>query len=334
VAEEITQRASQLATLSLFADCFGADLYGLATLLEPLHLRAGEVLMRQGEPADWFAIIAEGEVAIRHQDEDGDVVEIAVPERQIVGEIALLRNSARVATVVAVTDIVGYRGTGEAFDELVELPGVLNHLVRTARQRLAAFVDPVPIRLKKTHDLLLRPVLPGDSERTSRGHVVFSPETIYRRFMSARKPNPALMEYLFEVDYVDHFVWVVTDAADPDGDVVADARFIRDPANPSSAEVAFIVADSYQGKGIGSFLMKALVVAAHVGGVKEFTARVLADNMPMRRIFDDMGAVWEREDLGVVMTAVPVPELSSVRLPASLIDQIAASARQVIKAVN
>lgn len=127
----------------------------------------------------------------------------------------------------------------------------------------------MPIRLKGAHDLLLRPVLPGDSERTSRGHVEFSAETVYRRFMSVRKPNKALMDYLFQVDYVDHFVWVITDPSSPDPesreDVIADARYIRDPAKPTSAEVAFIVADAYQGHGIGSFLMKALAVAAQEG---------------------------------------------------------------------
>ncbi len=40
------------------------------------------------------------------------------------------------------------------------------------------------------------------------------------------------MNYLFEVDYVDHFVWVLTDGVD--GPVVADARFVRDEADPDA----------------------------------------------------------------------------------------------------
>ena len=65
------------------------------------------------------------------------------------------------------------------------------------------------------------------------------------------------MDYLFEVDYLDHFVWVLTDGVD--GPVVADARFVRDEADPAVAEIAFIVGDDYQGRGIGTFLMEALV---------------------------------------------------------------------------
>ena len=87
----------------------------------------------------------------------------------------------------------------------------------------------MPIRARDGTELLLRPVLPGDSARTVQRPRQFSGETLYRRFMSARIPSPALMHYLFEVDYVDHFVWVVTE---PDGSFVADARFVRDTGGP------------------------------------------------------------------------------------------------------
>lgn len=132
---------------------------------------------------------------------------------------------------------------------MVHIPGVGERLLRTARQRLAAFVSPIPVRLADGTQLMLRPVLPGDRERTVHGHIQFSGETLYRRFMSARVPSPALMHYLSEVDYVDHFVWVVTDGSDP----VADARFVRDETDPTVAEIAFTVADAYQGRGLEAF---------------------------------------------------------------------------------
>ena len=97
-------------------------------------------------------------------------------------------------------------------------------------------------------ELRLRPVLPGDSERTTNGPVEFSSETLYRRFLIDAEPDQVADDYLFEVDYVDHFVWVVTDG--PDGQVVADARFVRDENDPTVAEMAFIVGDDYQGRGL------------------------------------------------------------------------------------
>jgi RimJ/RimL family protein N-acetyltransferase len=175
-------------------------------------------------------------------------------------------------------------------------------------------------------------VLPGDSERTSGGPVEFSSETLYRRFQSTRVPTKALMTYLFEVNYVDDFVWVMTDG--PDGPVVADARFVRDEADPTAAEVAFIVGDAYQGRGIGSFLMGALAVAAGYDGVQRFTARVLAENYPMRAILDRFGAVWRREDPGVVTTVIDVPAPRSLPFSPELVKQIRGVTRQVIRAVG
>ena len=72
--------------------------------------------------------------------------------------------------------------------------------------------------------------------------------------------------------------------------------------------MAFIVGDDYQGRGIGTFLMGALVVTADYVGVQRFSARVLADNYPMRQVLDRFGAAWHRDDLGVVTTVVDVPD--------------------------
>ena len=80
--------------------------------------------------------------------------------------------------------------------------------------------------------------------------------------------------------------------------------------------------------------MKALVVAAHVGGIEKFTARVLSENLPMRAILDKFGAEWEREDLGVVSTMMDVPELRDVNLPPELTGRIRDVARQVLEALG
>ena len=162
-----------------------------------------------------------------------------------------------------------------------------------------------------------------------RSQVQFSAETLYRRFLSVRTPNETLLAYLFEVDYVDHFVWVVIDGID--GPVVADARFVRDQDDPNLAEIAFTVADAYQGRGLGRLLFAALVVAARADGIKRFHARVLADNVASRALLDHLGAAWEREELGIVATTadVPAPKDLAVKLPA--LKQISDVARQVIE---
>jgi len=325
-----TSGVKELAALQVFADIPEHELAALATGLEPLHAVAGEVLMRQGEPAVSFAIIASGRVEIRHVGPDGQVAVTELSPGTIIGEIAFLRDAPRSATVIAKDDVHGYRGYSDAFDQMLAMPVVAERMVRTARQRLAAYVAPIPIWTKDGAQLLLRPVLPGDAERFC-GNGSFSRETLYRRYQGGT-PTEARLVYLFQVDYIDHFVWVVIDGAD--GPVIADARFIRDEDDPVSAEVALTVADAYQGRGIGTLLFCALAVAARVDGVKRFHARVLSDNPPARALGDKVNARWEHEEPGVITTTGEIPDLADLPLDPGLRGQLEHVARQVIHAFD
>ncbi|KAA8957906.1 MAG: GNAT family N-acetyltransferase [Mycobacterium sp.] len=304
----------------------------LAASLQPLQAAAGQVLMAQGDRAVSFLLISSGTAEVKHLGEDGVVTLEHVSAGTIVGEIALLRNAPRTATVTTTTDLLtGWVGDTDAFAQLLNIPGITSRLLRTVRQRLAAFVTPIPVRVRDGTELLLRPALPGDSERTLHGHVQFSRETLYKRFLSPRVPSPSLLDYLFEVDYVDHFVWVMTDN---DGDPVADARFVREQHQAVVAEIAFTVGDDYQGRGIGTFLFAALSVAAWVAGIEKFSGRVLSDNLPMRTIMDHYGAFWKRDDVGVVTTVIDVPGPGALSLGPDLTNQIRHVACQVIRAVG
>lgn len=328
--ELVALRARGLAAMELFEGCELEQLTSLAQRLRPLRAESGRVLMRQGEQAVSFILIQSGAAAVSHSGDDGEVILDEVGAGVIVGEIALLRDKPRTATVTATETLSGYIGDEKAFGAMADLPGVSERLLRTVRQRLAAFITPITVPFADGSELMLRPVLPGDSERSNHPSVEFSSETLYRRFMSTRAPSPALMNYLFQVDYVDHFVWVLLDGAD--GPVVADVRFVRDLDDPATAEIAFIVADDYQGRGIGSFLMDALIISARAGGVQRFTARLLSDNLAMRHILDRFGAEWDRDEPGVVVTDFDVPEPDQVRIAPELADEIRSVTRQVIRA--
>ena len=324
--------ADELAALEFFQGCRPDALVPLAAQLRPLNAAAGQVLMRQGERAESFLLIGSGRAEVTHTGNDGvpTVVELSPP--LIVGELALLRDAPRTATVVATEPLSGWVGGHRAFATMLDIPGMMDKLVRTGRQRLAAFITPIPVRMRDGTELYLRPVLPGDSERTSDGSIEFSSETLYRRFQTTRTPTDSMMTYLFEVDYKHHFVWVMTDGED--GPVVADARFVRDETDPTLAEVAFIVGDDYQGRGVGSFLMAALAVAARGDGIRRFSARVLSDNLAMRKILDRFDAQWQREELGVVTTVIDVPALRDLSMTREMYRQIHGVARQVMGVVG
>ena len=192
-------RADELATLDIFKGCPPEDLMPLAASLQPLQAAASQVLMQQGEQAVSFLLISSGTAEIRHVADDDVVTVEQVSAGTIVGEIALLREIPRTATVTTTEPLTGWIGDNDAFARMVHIPGIMGRLVRTVRQRLAGFLAPIPVRVRDGAEVLLRPVLPGDSERTMQGHVEFSSETLYRRFMSPRVPSPALMDYLAEV---------------------------------------------------------------------------------------------------------------------------------------
>jgi CRP-like cAMP-binding protein len=320
----------ELAALDVFADIPAEDLAALTAEVEPLHAAAGEVLMHQGEEAESFSIITSGRVEIRHVAPEGQVAVTELSPDTIVGEIALLRGEPRTATVIAKDDVRGFVGYEGAFECMLAIPVVADRMVRTARQRLVAYIGPIPVSAKDGAKLSLRPVLPGDAERF-KGDGAFSRETLYRRYQGGT-PSEGRLAYLFEVDYVDHYVWVVTDGVE--GPVVADARFIRDEDDPSSAEVALTVADAYQNRGIGTLLLGALAVAARVDGIKRFHARVLADNPPARVLGDKVNARWEQEEPGVITTTGDIPALDDLPLDHETRLQIQHVARQVIHAFD
>jgi CRP-like cAMP-binding protein len=320
----------ELAAVDVFAHIPAEDLAALAANLEPLRAVAGEVLMRQSDPAVSFAIIVSGRVEVRHVGRDGQVTVIELSPGLIVGEIALLRHATRSATVIAKDDVCGYVGYNTAFERMLAIPVIADRMVRTARQRLAAYITPIPVRVKDGVEVLLRPVLPGDAERF-KGNGSFSRETLQRRYQGGT-PTAGRLAYLFEVDYVDHFVWIVTDGVD--GPAVADARFIRDADDLASAEIALTVADAYQHHGIGTLLLGALAVAARVDGIERFHAQVLSDNPAARALGDKYHARWEQEEPGLVTTVMDIPNLDDLLVEDHVRRKILHVARQAIYAFD
>lgn len=321
----------ELAALDVFTDIAPGDLEQLAATLQPLRVAAGEVLMRQGDRADSFTIIASGRVQIRHLDKNGQVAVTELAPGLILGEIALLRHACRTATVIAIDDVRGYLGYNDAFECMLAIPVIADRMVRTARQRLAADLAPIPISAGDGTELLLRPVLPGDAERFQT-EGAFSRETLQQRFLSSYALNEARLAYLFEVDYVDHFVWVVTEGAD--GPVVADGRFVRDHDDPCSAEVAITVADAYQQRGIGTLLLTALAIAAGADDIERFHALVLSRNDVARALGDKLHARWAQEEPGVVTTTIDIPAFDDLSFDGGVRRQILQVARQVVHAFD
>jgi signal-transduction protein with cAMP-binding, CBS, and nucleotidyltransferase domain len=116
---------SLLRSLPLFAELPAPAIEGLAAALTPVHLPAGSILIRQGDPGDAYYAVAAGELDAR---QDGHFLR-RCRRGEGVGEIALLRAISRTAAVTAHTAATVYRLGWEPF-----LTAVLGH---APTQRLA-----------------------------------------------------------------------------------------------------------------------------------------------------------------------------------------------------
>jgi CRP-like cAMP-binding protein len=298
---------ADLSRLELFRASEQSQLLALASMLTSADAQPGEVLARQGEVAHSFLLVVTGAAVVARDDGDGERQVGAVGPGSIVGELSVLRAAPRSATVIASGPLTGYAGDARAFMTLLHVPGVAERIGRTARQRLAANTRPVEITLADGTRLWIRPVLPSDRGKLADTQPGFSRESHYRRFFSAPPLTDKVIEYLIDVDYVDHFAWAVLAAADPREPGVASARYIRERDARDTAEVAFAVVDDYQGRGLGTLLLGALAVAARENGVRRFRARLLSDNAAMRAVLRRAGARMDFAEPGVLETVLDVP---------------------------
>jgi GNAT superfamily N-acetyltransferase len=146
----------------------------------------------------------------------------------------------------------------------------------------------------------IRALKPADRAGLLASVAQMSEEALYRRFFAPKRDfTEKEIAFYLNVDFVRH-VALVAVVDDPGGAAIAGGgRYIV--AQPGRAEVAFSVDDAHQGQGIGSALMRHLVVIARRAGVSELFAEVLPENAPMLKVFGRCGlATTSRREAGVV----------------------------------
>ena len=148
----------------------------------------------------------------------------------------------------------------------------------------------------------IRPIEPADAELLVEFYGRVSDESKYYRFFS---PMPKLSEKdiarFTQVDHVNRVAFIVLLG----GRMIAVGRY--DVVRPGEAEVAFLVEDEHQGRGIAQLLLEHLAQAGRERGVERFLAEVLPDNRKMINTFRDAGyrVVSEYEE-GVMTLEFPI----------------------------
>jgi GNAT superfamily N-acetyltransferase len=104
------------------------------------------------------------------------------------------------------------------------------------------------------------------------------------------------------IDCVDRLALVVEE----DSRLVAVGRYERLPGT-SDAEVAFVVTDAWQHRGIGALLLEHLALAALATGITTFVAQTLAENRDMLNVFGHSGfPVTSTTEYGTVSIRFPI----------------------------
>ena len=132
----------------------------------------------------------------------------------------------------------------------------------------------------------VRPIKPEDADQLIAFHRRLSNESRYFRFFRVKETlERKEAEFFANVDYQSRMALVALD----DGLIVGVGRYDRLRTDPSVAEVAFVVDDEHQGKGIASELLALLTGYARQTGVSCFRAFVLPENLQMMRVFRNSG---------------------------------------------
>jgi len=114
-------------------------------------------------------------------------------------------------------------------------------------------------------------------------------ESRYQRMLSGgTKVTPEWIDSMTHIDYYRHMAFAVTTVSDGVEQFVGVGRYVVD-AVKSSAEVALVLADAWQGQGLGRRLLETLLGHAASAGIREALGTVLATNVAMLRLVRSMG---------------------------------------------
>jgi acyl-CoA hydrolase/ribosomal protein S18 acetylase RimI-like enzyme len=233
---------------------------------------------------------------------DGKVSRIQAVLEEGAGVVTSRGDVRYVVTEYGVADLWG-RNIRQRATALMEVahPDARADLLAAAKARRFVFSDQVAARgtypwgesrverLRDGAEVHVRPVRLTDEEPLQDIFYRLSDESTYRRFMAPKKVHPHKeMQRLVDLDYEQSMALVASVSDGEEETILAMTRYDVDPAT-RLADIAFVVRDEWQGRGLGSLLMRCMTEIARARGLTGFTADVLAANKPMLSVFQKSG---------------------------------------------
>jgi acyl-CoA hydrolase/GNAT superfamily N-acetyltransferase len=233
---------------------------------------------------------------------DGTVSRIQAVFGEGAGVVTSRGDVHHVVTEFGVADLWGKNVRQRAMS-LIEIahPDVRGELLAAAKERRYVLMDEVAPRalypwgearrrdLPGGEEVLVRPVRLTDEETLQEMLYRLSDETVYRRFMAHKRTHPHdEMQKLVDLDYEQNMALVVCDTSRGHEEIIALGRYDVDPAT-NLADVALVVVDSWQGRGVGTALMAQLCEVAQARGVSGFDADMHPANRPLVTMLQKCG---------------------------------------------
>jgi len=160
-------------------------------------------------------------------------------------------------------------------------------------------------RLPDGTQVTIRPIRPDDMAIETAFVAGLSPETGYRRLLSPRHPQPDELWRFTHIDYERELALIAIARLAGAERQLAVARYVRDEQG-EQAEFAIVVADAWQGSGLGTKLLRSLMRAAARAGVRRLSDITLSSNQGMLAVARKLGFQLLRDPDDVTLTRLVI----------------------------
>jgi len=246
-------------------------------------------------------------IALRSTAKEGTLSRIVPTLTKGAGVVTSRGDVRYVVTEHGVADLLG-KSIRERAVALISIahPDFRSELLRDAKERHYVFSDQLEphgrypreierrVQSRDGHHLLLRPIRSTDEPKLTEMLYSLTEATLYQRFMHIIKriAHDERQTYL-DIDYKANLgIALETCNTELEPEIVGVAHYFLDPAT-QLADVAFLVRDPWQGKGLGTILVEEMMSLARAREIDGFTADVLASNRAMLHLFHKAGLVVE-----------------------------------------
>jgi acetyltransferase len=135
----------------------------------------------------------------------------------------------------------------------------------------------------------IRPIRAADLALEQEFVEGLSARTGYQRLMSARRPTLDELRRFTDIDPQRELALIAATPVEGKERQIGVARYVKEPSSPGEAEFAIVLADDWQGRGLGKRLLSSLIAAAKKNGLRRLVGTALSMNTGMLALARKLG---------------------------------------------